>query len=155
LLAARRPAGLRSLALLNPVPVGGLPLPPEIATAFRGAGGKQEAFDGILSAACLELSAADRALMLGEAMAIAPEVIAAVFDAWTAGKPDATIDAITVPTLVLATDDPFLPPAFLTSAVVERIPGATLHHLPGPGHYPQLERPAAVVEQLQAFWGRA
>ena len=33
LLAARLPSRLRSLALLNPVPVAGLPLPPEVAPA--------------------------------------------------------------------------------------------------------------------------
>jgi non-heme chloroperoxidase len=153
LLAARVPGRLRSLALLNPVPVGGLPLPAAVADGFRAAGGQRAAFDGILDAACRDLPAEARALLLDEAVAIPPAVIAQLFDAWSTGTAG-TLAIDGVPTLVLATDDPFLPPQLLAEAVVARIPGAAFEHLPGPGHYPQLERPAATAARLAALWAR-
>jgi non-heme chloroperoxidase len=158
LLAARAPGRLRSLALLNPVPVAGLPLPAPVADSFRAAGGQRAVFDGILDAACRQLPAEARALLLDEALAIAPAVIAEVFDAWTAGSPAPVSPPPSmtgVPTLVLATDDPFLPRALLADAVAARFPGAALEHLPGPGHYPQLEHPAATAALLAALWARA
>ncbi len=155
LLAARLPSRLRSLALLNPVPVAGLPLPPEVAASFRAAGGKPEALGAILDAACRQLPPEGRALLLAEALAIAPEVIADGLDAWTAGSNDPLALTAPPPALVLATDDPFLPPALLAEAVAARIPGALLEHLPGPGHYPQVERPAPTAELLAALWGRS
>jgi pimeloyl-ACP methyl ester carboxylesterase len=51
----------------------------------------------------------------------------------------------------VATDDPFLPPPFLTQAVVQPIRNARLVYLPGPGHYPQVERPAETAALIGAF----
>jgi len=53
--------------------------------------------------------------------------------------------------LALATDDPFLPPAFLQQAVVDKIARAKLAYLPGAGHYPAAERPAETAAILLAF----
>jgi non-heme chloroperoxidase len=61
------------------------------------------------------------------------------------------LSAIKAPTLVVATDDPFLPPAFLRQAVVSLIRGARLAVLPGPGHYVQVERPRETAALLEAF----
>jgi non-heme chloroperoxidase len=152
LLAAHIPTRLRSLALLNPVPVAGLPLPPEVATGFRSAGGRAEALGGILDAACRQLPRQGRDELLEAALAIAPEVIAEGFDAWTMGSDDELATVPAVPSMVLATDDPFLPAPLLARAVVARLPGARLEHLPGPGHYPQVERPEPTAQHLQALW---
>lgn len=155
LLAARHPKRVRSLALLNPVPLSGLPLPPDMAAAFRGAGGKREVFDGVLSAACKQLEEPDRALLLQQALATDASTIAQMFDAWNRGTATAPLAAIAAPTLVLATDDPFLPPELLNSAVVTPIPGARMEILYGAGHYPQLERPADTAQHLLRHWDRA
>lgn len=147
---------LRSLALLNPVPMSGLALPDEVARSFRAAGGSRAALEGILKAACRMLDDAARATLVDEALAIAPAVIAEGFDAWTRGADAAGPEPIDgVPTLVLGTDDPFLPPALLDAQVAARIRGAQLEHLPGPGHYPQVERPTETAARLRAFWERA
>ena len=61
------------------------------------------------------------------------------------------LDMVVAPTLVVATDDPFLPPAFLRQAVVQPIRGARMTHLPGPGHYPQVERPHETAALVGAF----
>jgi non-heme chloroperoxidase len=155
LLAARHPARVRSLALLNPVPLAGLPLPPDMTDAFRAAGRKRQVFDGILGAACKELGDDDRAALLHEALATAPETIAQMFDAWNRGMAATSLPAITAPTMVLATDDPFLPAELLARAVVAHIPGARLEQLPGPGHYPQLERPGPTAQHLHDHWDRS
>jgi non-heme chloroperoxidase len=144
---------VRSLALVNAVPLAGLSLPAQVARSFRHAGGQRAAFDGIFTAACRELGAADRARLLEVALAIAPEVIAEWFDTWTGGLAT-SLDGISAPTLVLSTDDPFLPPALLAEAVAARIRGARLEHLSGPGHYPQVERPLETAARLRAFWER-
>ena len=52
-------------------------------------------------------------------------------------------------THVVATSDPFLPPAFLQAAVVDLIDDAKLHILDGPGHYPMSETPDAMVTLLR------
>ena len=53
--------------------------------------------------------------------------------------------------VVVATDDPFLPPAFLREAVVGRIDGARLAVIHGAGHYVQVERPDETAAVLEAF----
>ena len=155
LLAARHPRRVRSLALLNPVPMAGLALPPDMAAAFRSAGGKREVFDGVLTAACRELGGDDRALLLDQALATDAGTIAQMFDAWSRGVAPGPQATIVAPTMVLATDDPFLPAELLASAVVAPISGACMETLPGPGHYPQLERPADTAHQLLRLWSRA
>jgi pimeloyl-ACP methyl ester carboxylesterase len=153
-LVAAADARVRSLALLNPVPLAGLPLPDPIARSFRHAGGQRAAFDGILTAACLQLPDEARARLLDVALAIAPPVIAEGFDAFTRGC-EAALEGVAAPAMVLATDDPFLPPQLLADAVVARLGRARLDRLPGPGHYPQVERPAETAARLRAFWEAA
>ena len=153
LVAAEEPGRVRSLALLNPVPLGGLPLPEGVARSFRGAGGKRADFDAIFSAAYRELQPRDRALLIEETLDIAPEVIAETFDTWSQGLAGAA-PTIAARALVMATDDPFLPPQLLADAVMARLSQASLVHLAGPGHYPQVERPAATANRLMELWGR-
>ena len=84
---------------------------------------------------------------------VSADCLAGALTAWTGGI---TVDprAITAPVTVVATDDPVLPPSFLQSAIVDTIPGATLAHVPGPGHYPQVEAPAALAAVINAFLAR-
>lgn len=151
-VAARVPARLRTLALVNPVPLGGLALPAELAAGFRAAGGRRDALGGILDAACRTLAPADRERLVDTAAGIDPSVIAAGLDAWTRGLPGDGPLGIRCSTVVVATDDPFLPPVLLEEAVVRRITGARLERVPGPGHYPQLEAPAALARVLRELW---
>lgn len=152
LVAATAPERLRSLALVNPVPLGGLPLPDAVAAAFRGSGGNRTAQGAIVDQACRELASAAKASLLDDAGEIAPAWIARAFDVWTAGGDAAKLARVSCPTLVVATDDPFLPPPFLEAALVSRIATARLEVLKGPGHYPQIERPDALAAVLRAFF---
>lgn len=151
LVAARHPHRLQKLLLLNTVPAAGLPLPEGVAELFRGSGDSREAQEKILDMSVLSLPGGARQRFLDDVVTVSPACVAASFDAWTAGGFADELDQIDVPTLVVATDDAFLPPAFLTEQVVSRIRGARLAVLPGCGHYPQCERPRETAAVLDAF----
>jgi len=155
LVAAIATERVRSLVLVNPVPLSGLPLPPEVAAAFRGSGGNRAAQGAILDQACLELAPEAKQALLDDAGTIAPAWIARGLDLFVAGGDATKLAAIACPTLVVATDDPFLPPAFLEQTIVSKIAGARLATLHGPGHYPQVERPAALAALVGSFLGEA
>lgn len=151
LVAARAPLRVRSLALICPVPIAGMALPPEADGLFRSAGGDAGKLGTILDLACKVLSPADKKTLVDEALSIPAANVARVYELWSKGA-DADTHAVVAPTLVLGTDDPFLPPAFLEEAVVAKIAGAKLALLKGPGHYPTVERPAETAALLTAFW---
>jgi pimeloyl-ACP methyl ester carboxylesterase len=151
LAAARLGARLGGLALLNSVPLGGLPLPPDAAGLFRSAPGSREVMSTILGLACTALSDAERTRLLDVAAGVEDRCVAEALEAWMAGSDASLAATIGAPTLVVATDDPFLPPAFLQQAVADPIARAALVHLPGCGHYPAAERPAETAATLLAF----
>ncbi|NVJ04436.1 alpha/beta hydrolase [Myxococcus sp. AM001] len=150
-VAAEVPARVEGLVLLNTVPAAGLPLPPDAAGLFRTSAESLEKKQAILGLACKQLSPESLEALVKDSMGVSPAAIEHVFDAWTAGGFADKLAAITAPTLVLATDDAFLPAAFLREAVVSKIRGARLSYLPGPGHYPQVERPAETAALVSAF----
>lgn len=52
---------------------------------------------------------------------------------------------------MVATDDPFLPRDLLQAQVVDRVAGAELSYLPGPGHYPLVSEPLETAGRIDAF----
>lgn len=154
LAAALVPDRITSLALLNPVPPGGLALPEPVVEAFRGAGGNADALGSILDASCRDLPSHRRATLVADALTIEPDWIAEGFDIWRVGGVEAAASQVRAPTLVVATDDPFLSRELLDVAVRAKISRAELTVIPEAGHYPQLERAAATGAVLEAFWKR-
>jgi pimeloyl-ACP methyl ester carboxylesterase len=150
-VAATWPTRVSGLMLLNSVPAGGIPLPDEAVQLFRHSAGSRESQGTILQMACKQLSDESKDKLLDDAGTIGEDCIQGAFDAWTAGGFADKLGAITAPTLVVATDDPFLPPDFLTQAVVEPIPNARLTYLAGPGHYPQVERTSDTAALFHSF----
>jgi pimeloyl-ACP methyl ester carboxylesterase len=153
--AVRAPGLWRSLTLVNPVPANGLALPEPLARQFRAAGGLRGALAQIIDAACKSISPGDRVDLVADALGIAPPVIADGFDAFTRGVPELELTRVSAPTLVLGSDDPFLPARLLDAQVVGPIRGARRAHVEGAGHYPMLERPRETARELLAHWGRA
>jgi pimeloyl-ACP methyl ester carboxylesterase len=139
------------LVLLNSVPAAGLPLPDDAKGLFRNSGGAREMQKTILGLACKQLTDGAREQLLDDAGTIPVACIQGAFDAWTGGGIENVLGSIKARTLVVATDDPFLPPDFLRASVVDKIKGARLAVLPGPGHYPQVERPRETALIVDAF----
>jgi non-heme chloroperoxidase len=150
-ISAQEPSRVEGLMLLCPVPASGIPLPPEVAGLFRTSANDREKQKTILGLACKQLPEESLARLLKDAATLGKASIEGGFDAWTGGGFEAKLASITAPTLVVATDDPFLPPAFLREKVVHPIRGARLAYLPGPGHYPAVERSAETAALLTSF----
>jgi pimeloyl-ACP methyl ester carboxylesterase len=149
--AARNSDKVDRLALVCPVPASGIPLPEEAVGLFSTSGQDREKQATILGMACLQLDDEVQAEMLDDAAKISSKCIADSFAAWSAGGFQDELGNISAKTLVIGTDDPFLPPEFLDAAVVQPIPDASFHHIPGPGHYPQVEATEASAKVLADF----
>jgi len=142
---------ISGLALLCTVPASGIALPSEADALFRTSGGDTSKQRTNLDLACKQLPDDARDRLLADAAKISSECIVGAYEAWTKGGFAEQLSKITAPTLVLSTDDPFLPPDFLQAQIVALIRGAQRVHLPGPGHYPQVERPVETSAVVGAF----
>lgn len=151
LVAARDGDELGGLALINTVPLAGLPLPDDAAGLFRSASGNRDVQGTILDLACVALSPDERTRLLDVAATVDDRCVAEALEAWMGGGSVIELARIRMPTLVVATDDGFLPAAFLQQAVADRIARASLVYLPGAGHYPAAERPAETAALVLAF----
>lgn len=150
-IAANAPGRVDGMLLLCPVPASGVPFPPEAAALFRNAD-NAGAHTAILGMACTNLGDAAREHLLAAAATVPTSCIAEAFDAWSGANFADKLAAITARTLVVATDDPFLPPAFLRQAVVAPIAGARLAVLHGAGHYVANERTSETAALVEAFF---
>lgn len=152
LLAATHPDRVFGLAVLCSVPAQGMTLPPDAQALFRGSAGNRDMQATILNIACKQLGEPGRQRLLDDAQTVCAAAIEQAFDAWTGGGFGDRLSSVKAPTLVIGTDDPFLPPDFLRQTIVRPIAGARLAVLPGPGHYPQVERPRETAALLEAFF---
>jgi non-heme chloroperoxidase len=150
-IAATWPARVTGAALLCPVPASGMTLPDDARGLFFTSAQNREMQKTILGLACKELPEAARERLLDDAGKILPECIQGAFTSWTGASFADKLGEIRAPVLVVGTDDPFFPQEFLRSAVVSRIPRASLVYLPGPGHYPGSERPRETAAIVRAF----
>lgn len=150
-VASEIPERVTTLVLVNSVPASGMQLPSEADALFSTSGGDRGKQGAILDLACKELAPADKNWLLDEAGRIEPGRITRMYRAWSGASFVERLARIQAKTLVVATDDPFLPPDFLRAAVVDKIAGATLHTLAGPGHYPNVERPAELARVVERF----
>ncbi|MFC7693206.1 alpha/beta fold hydrolase [Paeniroseomonas aquatica] len=69
------------------------------------------------------------------------------------GRPDSGPDlpGLRLPTLVAVGEADALTPPALAAEIAAAIPGARLHRIPGCGHLPPLEAPAAVTALLRGW----
>jgi 3-oxoadipate enol-lactonase len=61
------------------------------------------------------------------------------------------LDRIAVPTLILVGDQDVTTPPLRAERIHARIPGSRLYRIPGAGHTPTIEEPAAVNEAIAEF----
>lgn len=152
LYAANYPEKVNKLALVNTVPASGMQLPPEAHELFINAGEKREMLSAILGMATLDLPEGALEAMLDDAETIPADCIRQAYESWTGGGIEGSLAKIQATTLVVGTDDPFLPHDFLKAAVVEPIKNASFAVVPGAGHYPQIERSSELAGVLNDFY---
>jgi len=152
LYAATYPAKIKKLALVNTVPASGMQLPPEAHELFINAGEKREMLGAILGMATLDLPEGALEKMLDDAEKIPADCISKAYTSWTGGGIEGCLEKIQATTLVVGSDDPFLPHDFLKAAVVEPIADASFAVVAGAGHYPQVERSAELGKVLNGFF---
>ncbi|NMO15290.1 alpha/beta hydrolase [Pyxidicoccus fallax] len=150
-VAAQVPERVEALMLVNSVPASGIPFPPDAAALFRTSAGNRDKQLTIVTLCTNKLAPELAEEMLKDAANTCAPAIESNFDAFTAGGFADKLSAITAPTLVVGTDDAFLPHAFLRDAIVKPIRRARLAYLPGAFHYPQVERPAELAGMISAF----
>ena len=151
LFAATHPERVDRLVLLSPVPLSGMTLPEPVHELFESCAGDRAKQGAVVDMSCLQLTDDDRERMLDIGASVSGPCIRQSLAAWTAGGFEASLPRITAQTHVIGTSDPFLPPEFLTAAVVEPSADATFHLLEGPGHYPMVEAPAETAELLASL----
>ncbi len=154
LFAATYPERVNRMALLCSVPASGIELPEEADALFFNSGEDRESQAAILGMACLDLEPDDQERLLDHAGQIPAACIQQSYRAWTGGGFADQLGDITAPTLVVGSDDPFLPPEFLKAAIVEPIAAAEFAHIEGAGHYVQVERTAEAAELLSSFFSQ-
>ena len=153
LFAAEHPDRVERLMLVGTVPASGMELPAEAHELFYNSGQSRPSQTAILDMACLDIDEVRKARLLDAAAKIPAECIQQSYLAWTGGGFSDRLGDITAPTLVVASDDPFLPRDFLQAAVVDPIPNAELAHIAGAGHYIQVERADETAKLITSFLG--
>ena len=145
---------VETLILMCSVPAVGVPLPEELQTLFRTCGNNPDAKKQILGMACKQLDEAGLEHIMASSATCSAIAISDSFEAWTAGGfADRLGEIKAKKTWVVGTDDPFLQPEVLKQTIVEPIANAEFVHIPGPGHYPQVEATDATAAKLIELLG--
>ncbi|MER5539587.1 alpha/beta fold hydrolase [Streptomyces mirabilis] len=153
LAAAACPEQVSGLALLTPIPMAGMHLPPEVIEQFRAPGDDPEVHRAMRRqlASALDETALDT--LVESSLRVRPEVVRALADSWNNGLLEApgTSDYHGPVLILTGADDPFVNAELVGAAVQVRFPGARTAVIDGAGHWPHLERPEAVAAHLDAF----
>lgn len=154
LAAANLGGRVAGLALLSPIPLAGMDLPPELATALRTCGGDREAQRVLRAQLASNLSATDMERVLDTGMRYPPAEVADMFDAWRHGLPDkgsAPADFTGPVTIATGACDPFVTVDLVRSAIAPRFADAPVTAVEDSGHWPAIEQPARVAAVLTRF----
>lgn len=144
---------LTGLVRVTPAPLGGYPLPTEVLARFESRAVLTDpcAIGAGKHAMAKALDDRSADILVRATLATGPATALEQLHAWTGGHPAgeqrSIIDA---PVLTVATDD-----AFFTADMLEdgakRFVRRTFEHVPGAGHWPQLEQPSVLARVLERF----
>lgn len=151
-VALERPAALRKLVLVSPVPASGVALDEGTVAYFESLCGHREgASQLITSMLAMEPDPALLAALVDSMASVCLESLLGGFAAWRGASFADRIGAIEAPTIVLSGGaEQVLSPELMRTQVVEPIPNASHELIPGAGHYPQIECPDAFGQALLA-----
>lgn len=156
-LAAAKLAGrVAGLVLVNPSPLAGCPLPPDVIETFESlsalsSADAADARTGFSFHATEELRARYRIATPEESIRSCLES----FRAWHGGHPVGLAHSnITAPTLLVTSDDTFFSDAMLRAEVAPRFPSIEVTKIAGAGHDPHIETPDQLADTIAAFIGR-
>lgn len=152
LAAARLAEQVRSLVLVNPIPLAGTHLPPEQIAPFQAPDlglDAQRAFRGALATA---FPAEENDRLAQVTLHVDPLTISDTATAWNNGHPDGQQPSkfhgsVTV---LRGEKDPFVTEEVVSSYVAPRFPGAASQTIAGAGHWAHAENPAAVAAVITA-----
>jgi pimeloyl-ACP methyl ester carboxylesterase len=154
LVAGRRPHSCVGLVLVTPIPLKGFPLSAEQAAAFDKAARTRDPAVAAAGRKSRLVSTSPDVLdaLVRSTLATPPQTALEALHAWTSGHPLGTKPSIvTAPTLLITSDDTFASRGLVRDAVATRFRHAETVYVPGAGHWPHVEQPAAVAGLLTRF----
>lgn len=141
------------LVLVNPSPLAGSALPPDVVEMFeavsaQGAAEAATARTGFAFRRSEDVKARYRIATPEEERRSCLES----FYAWRDGHPAGLEPSrVTAPTLLVVTDDTFFPEAMLRADVATRFPNVGIAEIRGAGHDPHIEAPEQLAEAIGNF----
>lgn len=153
LVATALPSRVAGLVLVSPVPLGGLAVPEDVASAMRELGNNANAQRQMRSQ--LMADASDNKLdeMVSAGLKVKPEAVRALFDAFSKGVPEGEEPTkFEGPVLIIGgADDGFSTPDLLRAVVTPRFPQAELVFTEHAGHWPHVEQPREIASFIDHF----
>ncbi|MEV7605775.1 alpha/beta hydrolase [Paenarthrobacter sp. NPDC089322] len=154
LAAVRTTARVEGLVLVNPAPLGGSQLPPELleqmkaGTAISGAGEGAESKLGLT----VQKGEVVRRRITYSIPEETPESSLQSLVSWVEGHPAGKRNSpVLARTLLVVTDDQFFAEDMLRSVVAPRFTNVEIGEVRGAGHYPHLEQPQLVADLIGRF----
>lgn len=144
---------LSALVRITPAPLAGYPLPAEVMARFasRAVLADPDAIGAGKQAMAKALDGGGVDILVRATLATGPAAALEQLHAWTGGHPAGNVpSAIDAPVLTIATDDAFFTADMLENGA-KRFSRRTFEHVPGAGHWPQLEQPCALARAIERF----
>lgn len=151
-IASERPARVRGLVLMSPVPASGFPLPQDAYDLFHASAYDADLQEIVFGISSVALTPADLAHLLASAATVDPVASQDSLAAWTQADFANQLWRVKMPTLVIVSDDPFLSAPILQDLVVDPIGcNAELEYFPGSGHYMLVEDAPQTADLFENF----
>lgn len=154
LLAVSRPHRTVGVVLISPIPLRGYPLTAPQMSEFEATARNRNPAAAAEGRKPLLVNTSPEVVstLVAGTLGTPPEMAIEALHAWTGGHPlgDAP-SAVTAPTLLITSDDTFASRRLVHEHVASRFEHCESAYVPGAGHWPHVEQPAAVARILTDF----
>ncbi|MEV5007427.1 alpha/beta hydrolase [Streptomyces sp. NPDC055692] len=154
LLAVARLHRTVGLVLICPIPLRGYALSADQMSAFETAARTRDPAAAAEGRRQLLVSRAPEVVntLVAGTLGTPPDAAMEALRAWTDGHPlGVAPSAVTAPTLLITSDDTFATRPLVREQVASRFEHCETAYVPGAGHWPHVEQPAAVARILTDF----